>query len=212
MTSMTMAHNLAFSDQSESIDSQKTLRIRKLLSGAAQCRSEALRRLESEKSNQDLVPHVICRQSESENQIALKFCKTDNVGDGGGTKDATWSHCTSARPEDQPGSRRPQHSLPSDRSVEYSASQHSIPHKLAALIADVHPTKDTHGSSGADTHFAEGHSFGADGVEELRREIERLIEATGRATARDVEVAELRAEIRSRYYCRLASPPPASPP
>ena len=41
-------------------------------------------------------------------------------------------------------------------------------------------------------------------MEELRREIERLVEVTERATAKDVKVAELQAEIRAR--CGRISP------
>jgi hypothetical protein len=88
---------------------------------------------------------------------------------------------------------------------EITGCDHSLPHKLAALIAEVKPSSKyigEHSSAAVDNVPAERRpdhdSLGVGGVEELRREIERLIKATERAAARDVELVELRAEIRSR--------------
>jgi hypothetical protein len=90
--------------------------------------------------------------------------------------------------------------------IESTGCEHNLPHKLAALIAEVNPNgkyMGEHSSMTVDNLPAarrpDGDALGVGGVEELRREIERLIKATERATARDVELVELRAEIRSRF-------------
>ena len=97
--------------------------------------------------------------------------------------------------------------------TEVTGREYNLPHKLAALIAEVNPNgkyNGEHSSMAVDTLPAarrpDGDALGIGGVEELRREIERLIKATERATARDVELVELRAEIRSRSAPPLPEP------
>jgi hypothetical protein len=199
---------------SDAVDSKKTLRIRKLLSEAAQSRSEALKQLEAlavaqDSASRPCASNGIVQKREDHNILNHDRCG-HCINDHNGEKEDTVSLREHA--DEQTESSRTQYATASAQGAAHSGSQQSLPHKRSTLIADVQPNNHSPGSCVLPaTSFSEGHSFGSDGVEELRREIERLVEATDRAAARDVEIAELRAELRSRSVFsrpqRLCHPP-----
>ena len=185
-----MIHTIRFT-QPDVMDTLKSSRIRKLLSQAAHSRCEALK-LESidviHASSLVVANSPRFSQEVVEEQPAAFHRSTVDLSPPRNNVE-----CSSHLESSEESVAAHSHHL----ADETSGRRKSLPHKLAALIEKVRPS--AHSARRSDASDA-----GGSGLEELRREIERLVEVTERATAKDVKVAELQAEIRAR--CGRISP------
>ena len=179
-----MIHTIRFT-QPDVMDTLKSSRIRKLLSQAAHSRCEALK-LESidviHASSLVVANSPRFSQEVVEEQPAAFHRSTVDLSPPRNNVE-----CSSHLESSEESFAAHSHHL----ADETSGRRKSLPHKLAALIEKVRPS--AHSARRSDASDA-----GGSGLEELRREIERLVEVTERATAKDVKVAELQAEIRAR--------------